>query len=136
VGTKQKTNFVAFKGRALSSGILRRVVLVRTSVSEGYIVSITARSKDLPHDGRRREPLATAPPQSCTSVTEELLLMDRYFVKCVRKRNIPTKRSAKVVPTFAVNDVAWSVQRIIAALNLRSRFSRPDPLFFIQVAPE
>jgi hypothetical protein len=69
----------------LSSGIWHRMALVRrTDVSQdyiAYIIRITnlgffpARSKDMPHDGRRREPLAKAPPQSCLSVNVELLLM-------------------------------------------------------------
>jgi hypothetical protein len=37
----------------------------------------------MPHDGRRREDLAMAPPQSCLSVTVELLLMGPCFVECV-----------------------------------------------------
>jgi hypothetical protein len=34
-----------------------------------------ARSEDIPHDGRRREPLVTAFPQPCLSVTLELPLL-------------------------------------------------------------
>jgi hypothetical protein len=43
----------------------------------------SARIEDIPHDERRREPLATVSPQLCFSVTVELLLMDRCFVECV-----------------------------------------------------
>jgi hypothetical protein len=37
----------------------------------------------MPHDGRRREPFATAHPQSFLSFTVDLLLMGRCFVNCV-----------------------------------------------------
>ena len=43
------------------------------------------------------------------------------------------RRSAKLVPTFADRGVTWSAQRIPTAVNL---FSGPEPLLFIQVAPQ
>jgi hypothetical protein len=54
------------------------VVLVRTDVSEEYIVSIfsvttvSSLSEDMPHDERRREPLAAVPPPSNVSFTVEI----------------------------------------------------------------
>jgi hypothetical protein len=49
-----------------------------------------ARREDMPHDGRRREPLVTAPPQSCQSVTVELLLTGRRFIEHILI-NLPTE---------------------------------------------
>jgi hypothetical protein len=59
--------------------VMQDVVLVRrTDVSEERIASVfsatilrvlPARRGDVPHDGRRREPLLTAGPQLCLAVT-------------------------------------------------------------------
>jgi hypothetical protein len=62
--------------------------LVRPDVSEEHIALtfrvkrvLLVRSEDVPHDGRIREPLATAPPQSCLSLPSVLTSATR--------RNIP-----------------------------------------------
>jgi hypothetical protein len=63
------------------------VALVRrTDISEEHFASVfrvtrLARGEDVPYDGRRREPHATAPPQPCRPVTLQLL-MGRILVEC------------------------------------------------------
>jgi hypothetical protein len=67
------------------------VDLVRTDVSEEHIAfifrvrrfwALLVRSEDAPHNGRRREPVATVSPLACLSVTVELLLMRMELVSC------------------------------------------------------
>jgi hypothetical protein len=66
----------------------------------------------MPHDGRRREPLATAPPQSSLSVTVELSLMGRCFVECVLI-NLLIERYC----VGSKNAVFWDVSKAVTILN-------------------
>jgi hypothetical protein len=118
-----KTNFKhEVTSKLRSSGIWRRVVLVRrTGDSEEHVASIfrvtglwvfPACSEDMPHDGRRREPLATSPPRSCISDTAELLLMCQY----------PTfLPSWKIYQKTAAFDSTWGYMILEFALS-KSKF--------------